>query len=38
LNHNALEGHPGIWSHTSVRIDKSDIFPQPELLSMLRSL
>lgn len=38
LNHNALEGYPGIWSHSSVRIDKSDMFPQPELLSMLRSL
>jgi hypothetical protein len=38
FNTNALEGYPGIWSHTSVRTDKSDIFPQPELLLMLKSL
>lgn len=34
----ALAGTPGIWSHTSVRADKSDVHPQPELISALRSL
>lgn len=29
---------PGVWSHTTVRKDKSDIFPQPELVNALRSL
>lgn len=34
----ALRGEPGVWSHTSVRPDKFDCFPQPELIQMLRSL
>lgn len=34
----ALEGKPGIFSHTSVRIDKWDCCPQPKLLNMLRSI
>lgn len=34
----ALLGTPGIWSHTSVRSDKSDIMPQPEFIQMLKSL
>ena len=38
LNRNALDGYPGIWSHTNVRIDKSDIFPHPELMGLLKSL
>lgn len=28
----------GLWSHTNVRSDKFDVFPQPELVEMLRSL
>lgn len=28
----------GMWSHTNVRKDKTDVFPQPELLDMLLSL
>lgn len=28
----------GVWSHTTVRKDKYDMFPQPELLSMLENL
>ncbi len=28
----------GLWSHSNVRIDKTDIFPQPELMDMLVSL
>lgn len=34
----ALQGEPGIWTHTSVRPDKFDCFPQPELISMLSAL
>jgi N-acetyl-anhydromuramyl-L-alanine amidase AmpD len=34
----ALLGTPGIWSHTSVRADKCDIMPQPEMIEMLKSL
>jgi len=34
----ALQGAPGIWTHTSVRPDKFDCFPQKELISMLSSL
>lgn len=26
---------PGIWSHSSVRADKVDVFPQPELYTLL---
>lgn len=34
----ALNGKPGIWSHTSYRKDKSDVHPQPELIEMLKNL
>lgn len=29
---------PGIWTHTNVRKDKSDCFPQPEFIAMLNKL
>jgi hypothetical protein len=29
---------PGLWNHTNVRKDKTDMFPQPELIDMLLSL
>lgn len=38
LNNDALNGKPGIWSHTSVRKDKFDVHPQLELVAMLKSL
>lgn len=38
INEDALEGTSGIWSHTTFRKDKSDIFPQVEMISMLKSL
>ena len=42
LNNNlslaALSGTPGIYTHNSVRRDKSDIWPQQELIDMLKSL
>ncbi len=34
----ALRGNKGIYTHNSVRSDKSDIFPQKELIEMLKSI
>lgn len=34
----ALHGQPGIFSHTSVRADKTDISPQPDIIKMLQNL
>jgi len=34
----ALRGEKGIFSHSSYRSDKSDIYPDPELLKMLNGL
>jgi hypothetical protein len=33
-----MNGYPGIWSHSSIRSDKDDASPQPNLISMLKSL
>jgi hypothetical protein len=38
LNPLAIDGYPGIWSHSNVRVDKTDIFPQKGILSMLQSI
>lgn len=38
LSKNALAGVPGIYTHNSVRTDKSDIHPQKELVDMLKGL
>lgn len=40
LNSNLCKGitNDGVWSHTNVRSDKVDIFPQPEIINMLKSL
>ena len=38
FNENAVKGTHGIWSHTSFRPDKSDIYPDPRLITMLKSL
>lgn len=38
LSKNALSGVKGIYTHNSYRRDKSDVFPQPELIQMLKSL
>ena len=35
VNKDALNGVPGIYSHTSYRPDKSDVHPQPELIAAL---
>jgi len=33
-----LNGYPGLWSHGSIRRDKTDVSPQPNLISMIKSL
>lgn len=38
INSFALKGDPGIWTHVSVRLDKSDCHPQENLISMLEQL
>lgn len=38
VNADALKGTAGIWTHTSVRFDKYDCSPQPNLISMLSNL
>lgn len=38
INQNALNGLPGIWTHVNYRKDKTDCFPQPELIEMLNGL
>lgn len=38
LNSNALAGSPGVWTHVNVRDDKFDLWPQPQLIEMLKSL
>lgn len=34
----ALKGVEGVYTHNSIRKDKIDIFPQPEMIQMLKSL
>jgi len=39
FNHEVLKGRiKGLWTHTNVRRDKTDMFPQQELMDMLVSL
>lgn len=38
LKFDALNGKPGLWTHVNVREDKTDCFPQPELIQMLNEL
>lgn len=38
LNQDALNGVPGLWTHTNVRNDKSDCSPQENLIAMLKLL
>jgi len=38
VNMNALKGVKGVFSHTSYREDKTDVFPQVELIDMLKNL
>ena len=38
VSRDALVGTWGIWTHVSYREDKSDCHPDPELITMLKSL
>lgn len=38
VNRAALSGEPGVWGHCSYRLDKTDPYPQPELLNLLSNL
>lgn len=38
VTNRALTIQPGVFTHNSVRADKIDVFPQPELIQMLKSL
>jgi hypothetical protein len=38
INKKALNGEPGIWTHINYREDKSDCHPDPDLISMLKTL
>jgi len=38
VNMKALSGEPGIWSHDSYRDDKSDCHPDPNLISLLKTI
>ena len=38
LKDDAAKGSPGLWTHSNVRKDKTDCFPQPELISLIHSL
>jgi hypothetical protein len=33
----ALQGSPGLWSHSNVRIDKLSCYPHPDLVSIIKS-
>jgi len=34
----ALSGEPGLYTHVSVRYDKSDVYPDPRLIEMWKGL
>ena len=38
LNKQALAGAEGVWTHTNVRSDKTDLSPQPAVIEMIKSL
>lgn len=38
INIDALKGKPGIYTHVCYRTDKSDLFPHPEVINMLKTL
>ncbi|NBN88579.1 MAG: hypothetical protein EBV32_05790 [Proteobacteria bacterium] len=38
LNTRALKGENGLFTHNSVRVDKSDVYPCPRLIEMLKGL
>ncbi len=38
INQGAQKGVPGLWSHSNVRSDKTDVYPHPQLIEMIKSL
>lgn len=38
LNTRALKGQNGLYTHNSVRVDKVDVYPHPNLIEMLKTL
>ena len=38
LKYNSLKGIPGIWTHSNVRYDKTDCYPDLDLINMLNGL
>lgn len=38
INMLALSGKPGLWTHVNFRNDKSDCWPQPQLIDLIKSL
>lgn len=38
LNQDALKGKPGLYTHVNCRSDKTDCWPQPELIQLIQSL
>jgi hypothetical protein len=38
IDNRAFLGEPGVYTHTSVRKDKWDIYPHPKMIEMLRGL
>lgn len=38
ISADALSGKPGVWTHTSFRLDKSDCHPQESLITMLKNI
>lgn len=38
INLAAVQGKPGLWSHSSVRSDKFDMYPSPQLIELIRKL
>jgi hypothetical protein len=38
LNQAAVKGLGGLWSHSSVRKDKFDVYPHPQLIELIKSL
>lgn len=38
VNGGASKGVPGVWSHSSVRADKFDVYPNPQLIELIKSL
>ena len=38
IDKEAFKGVPGIYTHNSVRKDKSDMYPDPKVIEMLKNL